>query len=125
MENTKVFAEMTKAEKFGEISKVEGVPEEMKEFLNKEIETLKKKNTYKSKADKEKDVENKNIEDIIVKSLTGLDKPISTTDIALMVGTKLEKYISTQRIVPRCKSLVASGIIACVTEKGVNKYKAV
>ena len=125
MENTKVFAEMTKAEKFGEISKVVGVTEEMREFLNKEIETLKKKNTYKSKADKEKDVENKNIEDIIVKSLTGLDKPISTTDIALMVDTKLEKYMSTQRIVPRRKSLVASGIIACVTEKGVNKYKAV
>jgi hypothetical protein len=125
MENTKVFAEMTKAEKFGAIQLVSGITDEMKEFLNKEIESLKKKNSYKSKADKKKDAENVEIENIIVEMVNTFETPSSTADIALMVGTKLDKYISTQRITPRCASLVKENRIALVVEKGVNKYKAV
>ena len=127
MTETKVvtFSEMHKAEKLCAIAKVEGLTEEMKEFLYKEAENLKKKNSYKSKADKEKDAENENIENIIVETLKGFDKAVATTDIAVVVGSKLNKYISTQRITPRCKVLVESGRIEKVTEKGVNKYKAV
>lgn len=127
MEETKVvkFSEMHKAEKLCAIAKVEGLTDEMKEFLYKEVENLKKKNSYKSKADKEKDAENENIENIIVETLKGFDKAVATTDIAVVVGSKLNKYISTQRITPRCKVLVESGKIERIVEKGVNKYKAV
>ena len=127
MEETKVvkFSEMHKAEKLCAIAKVEGLTEEMKEFLYKEAENLKKKNSYKSKADKEKDAENESIENIIVETLKGFDKAVATTDIAVVVGSKLNKYISTQRITPRCKALVDSGKIERIVEKGVNKYKAV
>lgn len=127
MTETKVvtFGEMHKAEKLGAIAKVDGLTDEMREFLYKEIETLKKKNSYKSKADKEKDKENENIENIIVETLKGSENALSTTDIALVVGSKTNKYVSTQRITPRCKALVDNGKIEKVTEKGVNKYKAV
>lgn len=125
MENTKVFAEMTKAEKFGNIAEVTGITEEQKEFLYKEIETLKKKNSYKSKADKEKDVENAKIESLIVETVKAHNEPIATADIALVVASKLNKYISTQRITPRCATLVANGSIRVEKIKGVNKYTAV
>ena len=127
MENTKVvtFREMHKAEKLGAIAKVDGLTDEMRNFLYAEIENLKKKNSYKSKADKEKDAENENIENIIVETLKSFDKAVATADIAVVVGAKLNKYISTQRVTPRCKALVDSGKIEKVIEKGVNKYKAV
>lgn len=127
MENTKVvkFEEMTKAEKFSAICKVDGLTDEMRNFLTKEIENLKKKNSYKSKADLEKEKENADLENIIVDILTNYDEPIPTATIATIVGTKVEKYISTQKITPRCKALVNAGLIECVVEKGVNKYKAV
>lgn len=127
MEETKVvkFSEMHKAEKLCAIAKVDGLTDEMKEFLYKEAENLKKKNSYKSKADKEKDAENDNIENIIVETLKGFDKAVATADIAVVVGSKLNKYISTQRVTPRCKALVNANLIECVVEKGVNKYKAV
>jgi len=123
MEKTKVFAEMTKAEKFGVIAEVAGVTEEQKEFLYKEIEALKKKNSYKSKADKEKDSQNAIIEEHIVTTLKDSKSAMTTTQIAMSVGSLMDCYVSTQRIVPRCKSLVEQGSIVCVTEKKVNKYK--
>lgn len=127
MEETKVvkFSEMHKAEKLGAIAKVDGLTDEMRDFLYKEAENLKKKNSYKSKADKEKDAENESIENIIVETLKGFDKAVATADIAVVVGSKLNKYISTQRVTPRCKALVNANLIECVVEKGVNKYKAV
>ena len=127
MTETKVvtFSEMHKAEKLGAIAKVEGLTDEMRDFLYKEAENLKKKNSYKSKADKEKDAENKVIEELIIDTLTNADKPISTADIAVVVGAKLNKYISTQKVTPRCKALIKENMIECVVEKGVNKYKAV
>lgn len=127
MTETKVvtFSEMHKAEKLGAIAKVDGLTDEMRDFLYKEAENLKKKNSYKSKADKEKDAENDNIENIIVETLKGFDKAVATADIAVVVGSKLNKYISTQRVTPRCKALVNANLIECVVEKGVNKYKAV
>lgn len=123
MENTKVFAEMTKAEKFGNIAEVTGITEEQREFLYKEIETLKKKNSYKSKADKVKDAENEKIENLIYDAV--VEHTLATSEIAVVVGASLGKYVSTQRITPRCKHLVSVNRIECVVEKGVNKYKAV
>ena len=123
MENTKAFAEMTNAEKFGAIMLLDGVTDEMREFLNKQIENLKKKNSYRSKADKEKDAENEKIENLIYDAV--VEHTLATSEIAVVVGASLGKYISTQRITPRCKHLVSINRIECVVEKGVNKYKAV
>ena len=123
MSNTKIFKEMTKAEKFATISTVEGITEEMREFLAKEIEAIRKKNSYKSKADKEKSAENVEIEGSIVDILASNDKAMTTTEIAIAVGNFLNRYLSTQRIVPRCKALVEEGRIAVVVEKKITKYK--
>ena len=123
MKNTKVFAEMTKAEKFGAIAEVAGVTEEMREFLAKEIEAIRKKNSYKSKADKEKSAENIKIENAIVEVLKSFNEPMTTAQIAMSVGSSLNAYVSTQRIVPRCKALVESGNITVAIDKKVTKYK--
>lgn len=127
MENTKVvkFEEMTKAEKFSAICKVNGLTDEMRNFLTKEIENLKKKNSYKSKADLEKEKENEELEKIIVDILSNYDKPVATATIANVISAKVDTYISTQKITPRCKALVKANAIECIVEKGVNKYKAV
>lgn len=123
MEKTKVFAEMTKAEKFGAIAEVAGVTEEQKEFLYKEIEALKKKNSYKSKADKEKEKNNMALETKILEVLKGSTTPLATAQIATAISNLMNEYISTQKIVPRCKALVADGHIVTVVDKKVNKYK--
>ena len=127
MENTKVvkFEEMTRAEKFSAICKVDGLTDEMRNFLTKEIENLKKKNSYKSKADLEKEKENEELEKIIVDILSNYDKPVATATIANVISAKIDTYVSTQRITPRCKALVKANLIECIVEKGVNKYKAV
>lgn len=122
MSNTKTFKDMTKVEKFTAISSIEGITEEMREFLAKEIEAIRKKNSYKSKADKAKSALNDTIEENIVSVLKDSDNPLTTTQIAIAVSNTMG-YTSTQKIVPRCKALVESGNIIAVVDKKVTKYK--
>ena len=123
MSNTKTFKEMTKAEKFATISTVEGITEEMREFLAKEIESIRKKNSYKSKADKEKEKGNMLIESKILEVLSDSSSPLATAQIATAISNLLGEYISTQKIVPRCKALVESGSIVATVEKKTTKYR--
>jgi hypothetical protein len=120
---TKVFAEKTIAEKFAEIRDLEGLTTEMREFLDKEIDKVVKKNAHKGKANKEKAEKQDKIEGVIMEVLAGASEPLTATLISIAVGTHLGEYVSTQKITPRCKALVDEGLIEKITEKKVNKYK--
>ena len=120
---TKVFAEKTIAEKFAEIRDLEGLTTEMREFLDKEIDKVVKKNARKGKANKEKAEKQDKIEGVIMEVLAGASEPLTATLISIAVGTHLGEYVSTQKITPRCKALVDEGLIEKITEKKVNKYK--
>jgi hypothetical protein len=120
---TKVFAEKTIAEKFAEIRDLEGLTTEMREFLDKEIDKVVKKNAHKGKANKEKAEKQDKIESVIMEVLAGASEPLTATLISIAVGTHLGEYVSTQKITPRCKALVDEGLIEKITEKKVNKYK--
>lgn len=120
---TKVFAEKTIAEKFAEIRDLEGLTTEMREFLDKEIDKVVKKNAHKGKATKEKAEKQDKIEGVIMEVLAGASEPLTATLISIAVGTHLGEYVSTQKITPRCKALVDEGLIEKITEKKVNKYK--
>lgn len=120
---TKVFAEKTIAEKFAEIRDLEGLTTEMREFLDKEIEKVLKKNSHKSKANKAKVEQQDKIEGVIMEVLAGANEPMTATLISIAVGTHIGEYVSTQKITPRCKALVDEGLIVKITEKKVNKYK--
>lgn len=119
----KVFAEKTIAEKFAEIRDLEGLTIEMREFLDKEIDKVVKKNAHKGKANKEKAEKQDKIEGVIMEVLAGASEPLTATLISIAVGTHLGEYVSTQKITPRCKALVDEGLIEKITEKKVNKYK--
>lgn len=116
----KVFAEKTIAEKFAEIRDLPSLTEEMREFLDKEIEKLAKKKSYKAKGKSE---EHDKLEGLIVEILEGSTEPLSISLISVGVAARLGEYVSTQKITPRCKALVEDGVVALVTEKRVNKYK--
>lgn len=116
----KVFAEKTIAQKFAEIRDLPSLTEEMREFLDKEIEKLAKKKSYKAKGKSE---EHDKLEGLIVEILEGSTEPITASLLSVAVSGKIGEYISTQKITPRCKALVEDGVIALVTEKRVNKYK--
>lgn len=120
---TKVFAEKTIAEKFAEIRDLEGLTTEMREFLDKEIDKVVKKNAHKGKTNKEKAEKQDKIEGVIMEVLAGASEPLTATLISIAVGTHLGEYVSTQKITPRCKALVDEGLIEKITEKKVNKYK--
>lgn len=116
----KVFAEKTIAQKFAEIRDLPSLTDEMREFLNKEIEKLAKKKSYKAKGKSE---EHDKLEGLIVEILENSTEPLSMSLISVGVAARLGEYVSTQKITPRCKALVEEGVITLVTEKRVNKYK--
>jgi hypothetical protein len=119
----KVFADKTIAQKFAEIRDLPSLTEEMREFLDKEIDKVVKKNAHKGKANKEKSEKQDKIEGVIMEVLAGASEPLTATLISIAVGTHLGEYVSTQKITPRCKALVNEGLIEKITEKKVNKYK--
>ena len=92
----------------------------MREFLDKEIEKLAKKKSYKAKGKSE---EHDKLEGLIVEILEGSTEPITASLLSVAVSGKIGEYVSTQKITPRCKALVEDGVIALITEKRVNKYR--
>ena len=116
----KVFAEKTIAQKFAEIRDLPSLTDEMREFLDKEIEKLAKKKSYKAKGKSE---EHDKLESAIVEVLEGATEPLSASLISVGIAAKFGEYVSTQKITPRCKALVENGVVTLTTEKRVNKYK--
>jgi hypothetical protein len=92
----------------------------MREFLNKEIEKLAKKKSYKAKGKSE---EHDKLENAIIEVLGNEVEPMSATSLAIGVSSLMGEYVSTQKITPRCKALVENGVVTLTTEKRVNKYK--
>ena len=122
---TKVFKEKTIAEKFAEIRDLPSLTDEMREFLDKEIDKVCRKNSHKGKANKAKEEMHDRLESAIMEVLQGSTEPLSASLLSIAVGSSVGEYVSTQKITPRCKSLITDGFIECVVEKRVNKYRIV
>lgn len=93
------------------------------EFINSQIDKLDKKNTHKSKADKEKDLLNEKIRNEIVSYLTGIEEPVGATQLSMILSDRVGEFVSSQRVTPQLTKLVADEMIVKVTEKGKTFYK--
>lgn len=93
------------------------------EFINSQIDKLNKKNSHKSKADKEKELLNEKIRNEIIPYLTGIEEPVSTTHLSMVLSDRLGVFISSQRVTPQLTRLVADGVVVKKIEKGKTFYK--
>ncbi len=94
-----------------------------KNYLEHELELLKKKSSYRSKEDKRKAEENKKLETIIVDILTASKSKLTCSQIAVECSKKVNSNFTPQRITPRLSVLISEKCIEKVAEKGVNLYK--
>ena len=92
-------------------------------FINSQIDKLNKKNSHKSKADKEKDLLNEKIRNEIVPYLTEIEKPVNATQLSMILSDRVGEFVSSQRVTPQLTKLVADGVVVKVTEKGKTFYK--
>ena len=93
------------------------------EFINSQIDKLNKKNSHKSKADKEKELLNEKIRNEIIPYLTGIEEPVSATHLSMVLSDRLGDFISSQRVTPQLTRLVADGVVVKKIEKGKTFYK--
>lgn len=93
------------------------------EFINSQIDKLEKKNSHKSKADKEKDLLNEKIRNEIVTYLKGIEEPVGATQLSMILSDRLGEFVSSQRVTPQLTKLVADEMVVKVTEKGKTFYK--
>ena len=116
--------EMTMREFLNYIANADGIREDIKEKANKEIAKLDKKNAERngkmSKADKEKQIENENIKNQIVKLFDNNEnKILIASEISEKIG------FSTQKISSLCIQLVKNEILKSkeIKIKGKGKVK--
>lgn len=116
--------EMTMREFLNYIANADGIREDVKEKANKEIAKLDKKNAERvgkmSKADKEKQIENENIKNQIVKLFDNNEnKILIASEISEKIG------FSTQKISSLCIQLVKNEILKSkeIKIKGKGKVK--
>jgi hypothetical protein len=93
------------------------------EFINSQIDKLDKKNSHKSKADKEKDLLNEKIRNEIVSYLTGIEEPVGATQLSMVLSDRVGEFVSSQRVTPQLTKLVADEMVVKMTEKGKTFYK--
>lgn len=111
---------MTKVEKFEVLLNIEDVKENpmLVEFIENEIELIKKKNAYKS-TNKKKTAEDtelyKEIESVF------LDNPVMMFSCSDVVRHLNFKY-STQKLAPKLNAMVESGILKVSVEKKQKRY---
>ena len=113
----------TKVQKFEEILALDVLNAEQREFIEKEIELIKKKNSHISKADKEKSALNENIKNRIVEIVNGTDEIFNTTQLANLLTSELNVTITSQRVAPLTNKLVDEGLIKVDVVKGRKFFK--
>lgn len=113
----------TKVQKFEEILALDVLNAEQREFIEKEIELIKKKNSHISKADKEKSALNENIKNRIVEIVNGTDEIFNTTQLANLLTSELNVSITSQRVAPLTNKLVDEGLIKVDVVKGRKFFK--
>lgn len=114
---------ITKVQRFESILAVEGLNDEQRAFIEKEIELLKKKNSHISKADKAKAEMNDKIKVRIGELVNAGNELFTTTDLANKLSVEFEMIITSQRIAPITNALATEGIIGVDVVKGRKFYK--
>ena len=97
--------------------------QELTDFINSRIEQIDKKASTPSKADIAKQELNARIAELVIKTLTELDKPVKCSEI-IKANVELSDY-STQRLTPILTKLVADGKIAKTTVKRDTVYNII
>ena len=88
--------------------------EEVKAVLEKLVETVSKTHDS-SKAKEKRSAEQAALEEQVLDALAGLDNP-KTADVAKALG------LSTQKVAPRLKAMVADGRVVETVTKGVKTF---
>ena len=94
--------------------------QELTEFINSRIEQLDKKANTPSKADLAKAELNARIVELVIETLTELDKPVKCSEI-IKANVELSAF-STQKLTPILTKLVADGKITKTTVKRDTVY---
>lgn len=116
---------VTKVQRFEEILLVEGLNDEQRAFIEKEIELLKKKNSHISKADKAKAELNEKVKVSIIELVNSSNEILTATQIATKLTSTLEIAITSQRVAPIVNKLVDEGIVGVDVVKGRKYFKRV
>ena len=103
---------MTKREMFEQIKAVAGLTDEMKAFIDRELELLAKKNSADKKPTKVQE-ENKGIKEIILDNLT--EEGITITDLQKKVDELAE--LSNQRVSALMRQLVNDNLVVKTEDK--------
>lgn len=113
----------TKVQKFEEILALDVLNAEQREFIEKEIELIKKKNAHISKTDREKSALNENLKNRIVEIVNGTDEIFSTTQLANRLTDEFGVSITSQRVAPLTNKLVNAELIKVDIVKGRKFFK--
>ena len=116
---------ITKVQRFEEILLVEGLNDEQRAFIEKEIELLKKKNSHISKADKAKAELNEKVKVSIIELINSSNEILTATQIATKLTSTLEIAITSQRVAPIVNKLVDEGTVGVDVVKGRKYFKRV
>lgn len=116
---------MTKVQRFEEILGIDALTDEQREFLTKEIELLKKKNSHISKADKAKAELNEKVRETALEIINSGDVIYTATELANALSKELDVAITSQRVAPIVNKLVDEGLLGVDVVKGRKYYKRV
>ena len=106
---------VTKKDNFAKVLEfipVENV--ELVEFIQKEIDALEKKSNTKSKAEKEKQAQNEELKNTLLRVLGSLDEPVSVTQLM-----EYEEFagLSNQKISALLRQMKLEGTVVRTEEK--------
>ena len=106
---------VTKKDNFAKVlSYIPATEVELVEFIQKEIDALVKKSNTKSKAEKEKQAQNEELKNTLLRVLGSLDEPVSVTK--LMEYEEFEG-LSNQKISDLLRQMKVEGTVVRTEEK--------
>lgn len=112
---------ITKKEMFNLIKGVEGLTDEMKSFINHEIELLDKKNA--SKKPTKAQAENEGYKAEVLKVFEEIGEGATLTVTEILKASEVLKEFSTQKVSALCKLLEGDGLLVKTTDKKKTLYK--
>lgn len=106
---------VTKKDNFAKVlSYIPATEVELVEFIQKEIDALVKKSNTKSKAEKEKQAQNEELKNTLLRVLGSLDEPVSVTQLM-----EYEEFagLSNQKISALLRQMKLEGTVIRTEEK--------
>lgn len=106
---------VTKKDNFAKVlSYIPATEVELVEFIQKEIDALVKKSNTKSKAEKEKQAQNEELKNTLLRVLGSLDEPVSVTQLM-----EYEEFagLSNQKISALLRQMKLEGTVVRTEEK--------